>query len=259
MLIVLILAVAIGSSSLFVLYGSYNGQQKGNVVMNGIQSDILFDSVRMSSQEFSIPMDITELTNGDSETFIHEFEVLGTSSYDYDIMFDYSNMSDIFTDPLNEFYGFGFDIQVSNISILDSVTVVRSGESISMDFIYSLDSMFMDTIEDLPYEINVMIVEHVPLPPIANFDSVTYPSDSAFDYMVLDNDLCPEGGDLELISFVDIGDMDIFISGTYPNQFLRVWLADPSPTPAGTYTSTYTIESSLTGLQSTGTFEIIVT
>lgn len=259
---VVLIGLTLASGSLFILYSSYHGKMQGNINMNGIESKLLFDSVRLTTQDFEIPMDITELTNGDSETFVHTFEIESDSMFDYDLSFDYSNMSDIFLDPENPFYGFEFDVQVDSVSILDTVTTVEAGTILSMDFIYTLHEDFMNTIEDLPFELEVILTETLPPVITANDDSYSMAPDTAFDCYAMDNDVCDN--DMLIISVDNVpSELTVFVSGPatgHPlGSYIRVQSANPTPSPSGEYSFTYTIEDQITFDTDTATVTITVT
>ena len=244
-LLVLLISGLLVSGSLFVLYGIYTGTQEGDLELTGVTSDLSFDGESMTSECFSVPMDVTSMNAGDS--FVFEHSVMATDGCDWELTFD---ASDVVGFPVEtEFFGFYFDIlDDESVSIIDGNTLVRAGHPVTLiDFSYNLDPLFLDTVNSLPYSVDVILTQHVDVAPVAVDDEATMVHDGYEDVFVLDNDFDFEGGDLEIIDVEVVASVATEIAGTYPNQYIILHTGG-----IGTFEIDYTIEDD-TGLTDIGT------
>lgn len=262
MLLVLIVGLTLASGSLFVLYSGYFGKQQGPIQLHGRSSYILFDGSAISTEDFVIAMDVTELFAGDNVNYTHTVEILSDSLVDYDVTFELLNMTDVFTDPEHEHFGFYFDVLVSDVSVLgDTTTVIAGDPATSFVFNYQLDPDFAEPSADLDYELLVTISEVLPPAITANNDDYVVPQDTALDCWVMDNDVCDNA--MLITDVTDLpSELTIFIGGPATGDplgsYVRVY-AGPTIPPVGAYCFNYTITDQVTLATSSAMVTINVT
>ena len=219
LLVVLIAGVLIASGSLLIAYSTYFGEQSGDVSLEGITADLLFDNVAMTTEAFCIDMDLSYMTAGDVFSFPHSAGVLEGNG-EWDLSFDASAVTGF--NPEDIFFGFYFDIlNDESVSILDDIIYLCAGDpATTFDFSYALDPDFMYTAELLPYSVDVLLTTHANLPPIAVDDAFEIPTYTYTVCDVLANDFDPEGGDLDIIGFEVVTFMTTEIVGEFPNEQL---------------------------------------
>ena len=249
LLVVLIAGVLIASGSLLIAYSTYFGEQSGDVSLEGITADLLFDGVPMTTEAFCIDMDLSSMVAGDVFSFPHSAGVLEGNG-EWDLSFDASAVTGF--NPEDIFFGFYFDIlNDESVSILDDIIYLRAGDpATTFDFSYALDPDFMYTAELLPYSVDVLLTTHANLPPIAVDDAFEIPTYTYTVCDVLANDFDPEGGDLDIIGFEVVTFMTTEIVGEFPNEQLEFYTSH-----VDVFEIEYTI-ADIEGLESTATVTV---
>lgn len=243
-IIVLLIGGLIALGAILTLYSTYTGSQTGSLELSGVTNDWLWDGNGLTTETFTIPMDLTELSHGESETYTHTIEALAGNG-DLDISFDYSAMSDVFTNPSNEWYGFYFDITSdSDVSIINETTYVKAGNpAMTIKFVYSLDDDFLDTDNLLSYDLDVIIEEHIDQPPDTEPDSITidHNAGSASTLNVFTNDEGDPEGDTVFISAVSLGTGSSPMTIDILDAYAGTVSIHPHGCSTGTVTMTYTV------------------
>ena len=150
-----LIAVAIMSMVVTGAYisglGNYAVTMDGNIdtVDSSVPDLVSFDGVLLTEASTVVTMDLTEFTEIGTQTFVHSVFV-DPDNGNFDISFDTSGM-DAFLNIIegepgdqHTHAGFFFDIedQATHTSILDETTTVLAGETLTMDFLYTLDDNF---------------------------------------------------------------------------------------------------------------------
>lgn len=220
-------AFLVGAVLISAFFTTYYATMTGDVEVNGIAQPpgpLTFDTTNLLTETTSLPMDITDLTAGDSESYTH---TLASTNGQWDVTFVSNNQ---YTDPLDEFFGFSFDItDMSDDSILDEGLVLTDEGQKQCKFVYALDPLFLLTPNALPFDLALTFSAHTNLNPIASDDvgNMVETTTGMFANMqVLSNDIDPEGHGLTILTAVFVsGTPDWHFSGvggTYPNQYLII-------------------------------------
>lgn len=232
-------AIMVGAALVSLLFGTYYGVMTGDVELNGIEqptNGLKFDTTNLLSETTSIPMDITTLSAGDSESVAH---TISCTDGVWEITFDSEN---IYTNPTDPFYGFYFDILQGGVSILGDSIIVNPTTPQTITFSYALDPMFAITLNDMTFDLTVTVT--APEGPEANPDSNTgyHGGSHSFPVYVLANDIDHAAGGLTITDahMTSPSGGSCSIQGTFPNQYV-VCSMDGSADPL---TFEYTIQDS---------------
>lgn len=233
--IVLVAGLLVGAVLLGTIFSLYTGNQAGDVEVEGVEPRIYWDGSTVSEETWSIPMDSfsnSKIVAGETEIFTHTLEI--TDSYDptfYNALlsFDYSAMSDIFTDPLNEFYGYYLDVLDStDTSIIDEDVVIEPGSGpVTIKIVHELDPDFLDTDNLLPFDFNILISEapnYDPIAAVLTGYTWSFDSTNVFDIPTICDDENINAIDITSVSLSSdpSGQCSVQIIGTYPNEEIEL-------------------------------------
>jgi hypothetical protein len=259
-----VVGALIVSGALIVYYSVYTSSMDGDIDLEGVSSLLLFDGIPMTTETFTIPMDISIMVAGEEATSDHSVESLPGNG-DWDVGFDCVALREILGiepyDPNANFFGFTFDVFEDGTcnSILDELTYVKCGAGpVPIDFYYALDEMFMHVGSPLPFTLDVLISEHENLPPVCGLDEATIPVGSYCDVFVLDNDYDPENVGVPNLLITDFNPemaygIGVSLEGVFPSQYLNVYVGSLASGEMAVFT--YTVEDP-EGLEGIGTVEI---
>jgi len=187
-LVVLVIA-GITISGVLVISEWY-GTMTGDVDLDGQypESEILLDGVMIDSETTVMPMDITSMFAGDSESYPHTIEV--TSSFcrgDYVMVSWDASAVTSFTEE-HEFFGFYFDIDVDDVDVTnDPLFLVPGDPATTFDFNYELDPLFAQTESDLPFDLLCTMVATANLAPVVpEHQTLLIPGDTTTVYTLDD-------------------------------------------------------------------------
>ena len=196
--IVLLIAAVLTSAVLITTYLNYESDMTGDISLTGKTSNLKFDGELIASETFIVEMDVTAMTNGDSETFTHTAEFLtGDNTNWYDVAFDFTPI----TEPTNEFYGFGFSIwdSTETTELTNINNWIKQGEpATEFVFKYELNDNFQHTENPLSFALGIDFIEHVNLPPVVSNEITATVSNAenrhtAIEILPLCTILDPEG------------------------------------------------------------------
>jgi hypothetical protein len=163
-LAVILLAGSLVSGVLILTFLTYNLEMHGAVTLTGTSetSNILYDGERLTSASTEInTMDFSTVTAGEHLQKTHTIE--NQDGGTWDITFDLSQMPLEYVDTQDGWFGFQFYIQSEGVNITTLELAPATTETVT--FHYVLDALFLETVNDFPFHVDITIEKQAELPP----------------------------------------------------------------------------------------------
>ena len=184
----------------------YSVTMSGDVELNGSgEISVYLDGALLTDQITAMPLDITELTTG--ETVIATHMVSSPLTDGNFIVTVHNNMDpEIFSNPLHEFYGYYMQLEDDGANdITDIDRVLIHGHELNYVFTYSLDDHFAQVTDPLPLDISIDIVtkpNEAPTAPDIAKELELYSGDFSIQEYVWDID--QDNNDVTLVGLTQI-------------------------------------------------------